>query len=166
MMSPPLAGRPFTAGLPALLDRAVHLLARYGGPLLDLWIRLTMAPVFFRSGIQKLQDWPSTVYLFEYEYQVPVLPPGLAAALAAATEVTMPVLLVLGLATRLAAVPLLAMTLVIQFLVGSVNPAFNHPQHFFWMILLCSLIVRGGGALSLDHLLTRRLSARLGSTAS
>lgn len=166
MMSPPLPGWPVVAGVPALMERAGTLLARYGGPLLDLWIRLTMAPVFFKSGLQKLQDWPSTVYLFEYDYQVPILPPDLAAILAAATELTMPVLLVLGLATRLAAVPLLGMTLVIQFVVGAANPAFNHPQHFFWMILLSSLIVRGGGALSLDHLLTRRLSARLGRTAS
>lgn len=154
-----------SAGLPALLERAGMLLARYGGPLLDLWIRLAMAPVFFKSGLQKLQDWPSTVYLFENEYRVPVLPPDFAAMLAAATELTMPVLLVFGLATRLAAVPLLGMTLVIQFVVGAANPAFDHPQHFFWMILLCSLIVRGGGTLSLDHLLTRRLSARLGRTA-
>lgn len=137
------------------IRHATDWLTRTGGPLLDLAIRLTMAPIFFRSGVQKLSDWPATLFLFETEYQVPVLPPGLAAGVATATELTMPVLLVLGLATRLAAVPLLAMAMVIQFVVGAGNPAFDHPQHILWMVLLASLIVRGGGALSLDHLIAR-----------
>ncbi|MGQ9366776.1 DoxX family protein [Azospirillum sp. ST 5-10] len=143
-------------GLAALAGQAEALLARYAAPLLDLWIRLTVAPIFLRSGVQKLSDWPATLFLFEQEYRVPLLPPEAAAGLAAATELTMPVLVLAGLATRLAAVPLLAMTLVIQFVVGAANPAFDNPQHVLWMILLCSLIVRGPGALSLDRLLARR----------
>lgn len=144
------------AGAAVLAAHAAGWLTRVGGPLLDLVIRLTMAPVFFRSGLQKLHDWPATVFLFETEYQVPVLPPGLAAVLAAATELTMPVLLVLGLGTRLAALPLFVMAVVIQFVVGAHNPAFDNPQHILWMVLLASLVVRGGGALSLDHLIARR----------
>lgn len=142
--------------LPALVGRVAGWLDRTGGPLLDLTIRLTMAPIFFRSGLQKLSDWPATLFLFENEYQVPVLPPGAAATLAAATELSMPALLVIGLGTRLAALPLLAMALVIQFAVAARNPAFDNPQHYFWMILLASLIIRGGGALSLDRLIARR----------
>lgn len=140
-----------------LLRSATDRLERHAAPLLDLAIRLTMAPIFFRSGLQKMSDWPATVFLFEHEYQVPVLPPSLAAVLATATELTMPVLLVLGLGTRIAAVPLLAMTLVIQFAVGGNNPSFYHHQHYLWMLLLAGLVVRGGGPLSLDHLIARRL---------
>lgn len=141
----------------ALMRASADRLERHAAPLVDLGVRLAMAPIFFRSGLQKMSDWPATVFLFEYEYQVPVLPPVLAAALATATELTMPVLLVLGLGTRLAALPLLVMTLVIQFAVASVNPSFYHPQHYLWMVMLAGLVVRGGGTLSLDHLVTRRL---------
>ncbi|WP_247879416.1 DoxX family membrane protein [Azospirillum sp. TSA6c] len=92
------------------------------------------------------------------------MPPDIAALLAAATELTMPVLLVLGLATRLAALPLLAMALTIQFVLGTANPAFSNPQHCFWMLLLAGLIVRGGGRLSVDrwllHLSRRRMGDR------
>ncbi|BAI74587.1 hypothetical protein AZL_a10560 (plasmid) [Azospirillum sp. B510] len=132
-------------------DRIAGWLDRHAAPLFDLAVRLTMAPIFFRSGLQKIGDWPATVFLFQEEYRVPLLPPDAAALLAAATELTMPVLLVLGLATRLAALPLLAMALVIQFVLGAENPAFSNPQHYFWMLLLAGLIVRGGGRLSLDH---------------
>ena len=135
----------------------VRSLQAVGAPLVDLAMRLIMARIFFRSALQKLSNWDSTVFLFRTEYQVPVLPPELAATLAAATELTAPVLLVLGLATRLAAVPMLGMTLVIQFSLGAVNPAYDLAEHSFWMILLASLIVRGGGPLSLDHLIAGRL---------
>lgn len=155
-MTPSLPLPPVWRAAP-LLRSAAGRLERHAAPLLDLAVRLTMAPIFFRSGLQKMSDWPATVFLFEYEYQVPVLPPAFAAVLATATELTMPVLLVLGLGTRLAALPLFVMTLVIQFAVGSVNPAFYHPQHYLWMLLLAGLVVRGGGPLSLDHLITRRL---------
>ena len=129
-----------------------------GAPLVDLAMRLVMARTFFRSGLQKLSNWDGTVFLFQTEYNVPVLPPELAASLAAATELTMQVLVVLGLATRLAALPMLGMALVIQFAVGAVNPAYDLAEHTFWIIVLACLIVRGAGPLSLDHLLFRRFS--------
>ncbi|WP_434625821.1 DoxX family protein [Azospirillum sp. B2RO_4] len=141
--------------LPEIRDHIAGWLDRNAVPLLDLAIRLTMAPIFFRSGMQKIGDWQATLFLFQEEYRVPLLPADVAALLAAATELTMPVLLVLGLATRLAAVPLLAMALVIQFVLGAENPAFSNPQHYFWMLLLTGLILRGGGRLSLDHWLLR-----------
>lgn len=136
--------------------RIAGWLERHAAPLLDLAVRLAMAPIFFRSGLQKIGDWPSTLFLFQEEYRVPVLPADIAALLATATELTMPVLLVLGLATRLAALPLLAMAMVIQFVLGAQNPAFNNPQHYFWMLLLAGLVVRGGGRLSLDHWIHRK----------
>lgn len=139
--------------------RVCASLERRGGPMVDLAIRVTLAPIFFRSALQKLSDWPATLYLFEYEYRVPLLPTQAAAGLAAAAELAMPVLLVLGLGTRLAAVPLLGVTLVIQFVVAAANPAFAHFQHYLWMLLLLHLIVRGGGALSLDRWIADRLAS-------
>lgn len=150
------------ARLADLRDHAAGWLDHYAAPPFDLAVRLTMAPIFFRSGLQKIGDWPATLFLFREEYRLPLLPPDAAALLATATELTMPVLLVLGLATRLAAVPLLAMALVIQFVLGAANPAFSNPQHYFWMLLLAGLILRGGGRLSLDHWLLRVSRRRIG----
>ena len=74
-----------------------------------------MARVFWYSGLTKISSFDSTIYLFEYEYKVPVIPPEIAAYLATITELSMPVFLILGLFSRLACLPLIAMTLVIQF---------------------------------------------------
>lgn len=134
-----------------------RLLQTWGAPLVDLWIRIAVGLVFWRSGLQKISDWPATRQLFEYEYQVPLLPPDIAAVMAATAELGAPVLLFVGLAARLAALPLLCMTLVIQFVLGAANPAFDHSNHFFWMILLAVIITRGPGRLSLDHLILTRL---------
>ena len=87
------------------------------------------------------------------ETSVPVLPPELAAFLATAVELTCPVLLVLGLATRLATLPMLAQTFVIE--------AFVYPEdwieHLTWASMLLLILTRGPGALSIDHWLARRL---------
>jgi putative oxidoreductase len=148
--------------LPAMAPRLVDLgigIARqleiYLWPLVALALRLWIARVFFNSGLTKIQDWSATVLLFEFEYQVPLLPPGVAAALGTTFELGMPVLLVLGLATRLAALPLLGMSLVIQFVLGAANPAYDNVEHFYWMLILLTLIARGAGPLSLDHLAKR-----------
>ncbi|MBY6260882.1 DoxX family protein [Azospirillum sp. 412522] len=150
-LAPPGAHSARLAHLSDIRDLVAGWLDRHAAPLFDLAVRLTMAPIFFRSGLQKIGDWQATLFLFQEEYRVPLLPPDVAALLAAAAELTMPVLLVLGLATRVAAVPLLGMALVIQFVLGAANPAFSNPQHYFWMLLLIGLIVRGGGRLSVDH---------------
>lgn len=126
---------------------------RIGGPLIDLAFRLIMARIFFQSGLNKLNDFENTVFLFQYEYAVPVLPPEIAAYLAAFFELAMPVLLVLGLFTRLAALPLLGMALVIQFVLGAGNPAYFQWEHYFWMLTLAYLVIRGAGPISLDHLI-------------
>ncbi len=134
----------------------VDALERYGAPILDVAVRLWIARVFLLSGLTKIKDWESTLFLFEYEYAVPVLPFELTAFLATAFELGAPVLLVFGLMTRLAALPLLAMTLVIQFALGAANPAYDNMQHFYWMFLLAALILRGAGPLSVDRLLAGR----------
>jgi putative oxidoreductase len=91
--------------------------------------------------------------LFANEYRVPLLPPELAAYLATAVELTAPILLLLGFATRLAAAAMLGMTLVIQLFVYPEN----YPDHLLWAGPLLYLILRGPGAFSLDQLIRRRL---------
>ena len=107
----------------ALMDTAIGRLNAWGAPLLQLALRLWIARVFFNSGLTKIQDWDTTVLLFQEEYKVPLLPPDLAALLGTAFELGMPILLVAGLMTRVAALPLLGMSLVIQFVLGAANPA-------------------------------------------
>ena len=116
-------------------------------------LRLGVALAFWRSGNVKLASWDTTVLLFANEYRVPLLPPEFAANLATAVELTTPILLLLGLATRLGAAAMLGMTLVIQLFVYPEN----YPDHLLWAGPLLYLILRGPGALSIDHLIRRRL---------
>lgn len=119
--------------------------------LLLLIQRLGIAAVFFQSGRTKVEGLFSipqtTIDLFELEYALPLLPPKLAAYVAAGAEHLFPVLLVLGLLTRLSAAALLGMTLVIQIFVYP----DAWPTHLSWAGLLMPLIVLGGGRFALDR---------------
>lgn len=141
-----------------LYDRITALLQRYGAPVFDLTVRLWIAGVFFMSGRVKIADWESTIYLFEDEYKVPVLPPELAAYIGASFELTMPVLLAVGFASRLAALPLIGIACVIQFVLGASNPDYDHVEHFYWLFLLAMIVVRGPGVLSVDYFIRQRFS--------
>lgn len=114
-------------------------------PVLDLVIRAWLAQIFFMSGLLKTVNWQATVFLYTHEHPMPGLAPATAAALGTAIELICPVLLLFGLATRLAAVPLLLTTLFLQFTYVALD------IHLYWMALLGLLIVRGPGRLSLDH---------------
>ncbi len=138
-----------TASL-SLLARLLAALPKVeslGGSALQLLFRLWMAKIFWDSGMQKIGGWGTTVALFKDLYQVPVLPPEVAAYLAVSVELAAPVLLLFGIATRFAAIPMLGMALTIQFLVTD----FYRVEHYYWMMLLISLIVRGPGLVSVDH---------------
>ena len=115
--------------------------------------RFGIAAVFFQSGRTKVEGIftipDTTVELFRSEYALPLLPPEVAAYMAAGAEHLFPVLLVLGLMTRLSAAALLGMTLVIQLFVYP----DAWPTHLSWAGLLLPLIALGGGRLSLDRLL-------------
>ena len=140
----------------ALASRYLQTVTRFesvAGGLADLIIRLAVFRIFFWSGLVKIHDWPGTLQLFEYEYMVPVLPIGLAAILATAFELGASSFILIGLGTRFAAIPLLAMTCIIQFGLGGRDPAYNQLEHYLWMALLLSLILRGGGRYSLDALI-------------
>ncbi len=133
------------------LDRLIGWLDAVPYSLLALPLRLAVATVFWSSGMVKLADWNATLALFSDEYQLPLLPPGVAAVIAASIELSMPPLLVLGLATRAAALVLLGMTTVIEVLVYPEA----WPTHIQWAAMLLVLLCRGGGSLSLDHLAVR-----------
>jgi len=121
--------------------------------LLLLVQRLGIAAVFFQSGRTKVEGIftipDTTIELFRSEYALPLLPPELAAYMAAGAEHLFPVLLVLGLFTRLSAAALLGMTLVIQTFVYP----DAWPTHLSWAGLMLPIIALGGGRFSLDRLL-------------
>lgn len=126
-------------------EKKNHFLNKYISPILLLSLRIMIAMVFFRSGLTKISNFDSTLLLFEYEYAVPVISPVFAAYSATFFELTCPILLVLGFTTRIATLPLIAMTLIIQFTV------FENPEHFYWLAILTTILVYGGGYLSLDN---------------
>ncbi|MEC9290836.1 MAG: DoxX family protein [Pseudomonadota bacterium] len=113
--------------------------------------RIWIAKVFFYSGLTKIKTWDSTLTLFEYEYAVPVLPTEVAAYMATAGELILPVLLVFGLFTPIAALGLFIMTLVIEFLVYP-----GTTEHYYWMLLLGILMTHGSGKLGLDHFIKKK----------
>jgi putative oxidoreductase len=117
-----------------------------------LIIRLWMAKIFWASGILKINDWSNTIYLFTNEHPVPFLPPLLAAISATTFELLCPVLLTVGFATRLATLPMLAMTAVINFTYD------NSPEHYYWAILLGTILFYGPGKLSLDYFISKKFS--------
>jgi putative oxidoreductase len=145
-------------GLRPLIDRAISIVEAVPGSALQLLTRLGVAAVFFKSGLVKIQSWPQTLALFAEEYRVPLIPAELAAPMATFFELACPVALVLGLASRLATLPLIGMTLVIQLFVFPSSWA----EHLTWAALLLSILVRGPGILSLDHLVRRHFDERDG----
>ena len=137
----------------ALAGRLTRLLPH---DVLALVNRVAIAAIFFLSGRTKVEGWltlkDSTYQLFREEYRLPLVPVEVAAHAAAWAEHLFPLLLVLGLFTRLSALALLGMTLVIQVFVYP----DAWPTHLSWAGLLLYLVSRGGGALSLDRLLKIR----------
>lgn len=137
---------------------------KIGSPLLDLAIRLFMANIFFKSGWLKFKnflndDWGSTVYLFQDIHPIPGIPADIAAVAGTAGELVLPVLLALGLFGRFGAAGLLVMTLTIQYLVPA-SYDIASPEHYYWMLLLSVILVKGPGVLSADHLIRKFLHKR------
>jgi putative oxidoreductase len=118
-------------------------------PLAQLAARLYVAQAFFLSGLTKIRDWDTTLALFQDEYHVPLLPPGLAAVMGTSGELGLPVLLVLGLAGRFAAAGLSFVNVVAVLSLAEIAPAALQ-QHEFWGSLLIGLLLWGPGRWSLD----------------
>ena len=119
--------------------------------VLAIPLRLGVAWIFWSSAQVKLINWQRTIELFAEEYRVPLLPPEIAAAMALSIEIACPILLVLGLFTRLAVLVLLGMTAVIQIFVYPEA----WPTHLQWAAMILVLLCRGAGALSIDRVLWR-----------
>lgn len=154
------------------IQAANSLFARIPHSLIALVARFSIAAVFWKSGQTKIEGvaidivegrfslgWPrladSAVALFRDEYRVPLLPPELAAPIAATAEHLLPLLLLVGLATRFSALGLLAMTAVIQVFVYP----DAYPTHGVWAAVLLYLVAVGPGAVSIDRWLARRYGA-------
>jgi len=131
-------------------------LGRFPLSILQLGMRVGVGLVFFNAGLLKYRSFEFAIKLFEDEYKVPVLAPAVAARIAMVNELTTSTLLFLGLATRLATLPLLGMISVIQLFVYP----NAWPDHVLWGSVLIFLLTRGPGALSLDYLIERYLPKR------
>ncbi len=158
-----------TASIARLLRRAIGLFERIPHSPVALLARFSIAAVFWNSGQTKIEGlainfvtgefklgWPrlseSALALFQDEYKLPFIAPALAAPMAALAEHVLPLLILLGLATRFSALALLGMTAVIQLLV---YPG-AYATHGTWAALLLYLMARGPGVPSIDHWLAGR----------
>ena len=133
--------------------------SRWLTPIADLALRLYIARIFFVSGLSKIQHWPEVLASFHGTYHVPFLPPDLAAILATAGELILPVCIALGLGARIPAMALFAWNALAMY----ANPeiwgnfmACAAKDHFYWEILIAVLWFHGPGKISLDYLLVRR----------
>ena len=160
-------------GAAGIVTQFIARLERIPNSLVALLARFSIAAVFWNSGQTKVEGlainfvtgefklaWPrlseSALALFQDEYRLPLIPPDLAAPMAALAEHAFPLLLLFGLATRLSALALLGMTAVIQLLV---YPG-AYATHGTWAAVLLYLMVQGPGRLSVDHWLASRFGPR------
>lgn len=147
---------PSLHSIAALVGRVQTKISELLNPLALLTLRLPVAVVFWRSGRTRVEGWnifditDSQAFLFEYEFGMPF--PILTSHLTAIAEHVLPALLVLGLFTRLGALGMLTMTMVIQLFVYS-DAWLN--AHMFWAAILFAVAVLGPGKISLDHLIGR-----------
>ena len=139
----------------ALTGHIEHWLA----PLFDFTLRLYIGEIFFRAGWLKITNWSGTLDLFDYVYQVPVLPPHLAAIIGAAGELALPVLLILGLAGRFAAAGLFVVNLMAAISFPDISD-LGLQDHLLWGSLLLVLAFHGPGRFSLDAWLAGKLARR------
>jgi len=149
---PTLAASSPRRRIPASIGRIIRWLDRVPYSVLAVLLRFAVATVFWSSAMTKLANWDTAIALFVDEYKLPLLAPEIAAYITVTIELTTPVLLVLGLATRLVALVLLGMTTVIEVFVYPLA----WPTHIQWAAMLLVLLCRGPGELSLDELIRRR----------
>ena len=128
-------------------------------PLLALALRLYVGWQFFKAGWLKITTWEQTLWLFENEYRTPLLPPMAAAVLGTLGELAFPVLLFVGLFSRLGAIGLFVVNGMAVVSYGHVllTEGFEAAigQHVLWGVMLLTIAVYGPGKLSLDYLLLR-----------
>ncbi len=159
-INPSLESR--SPGIAHRVSELSRLLGRFPPSLTQLALRFALAVPFFLSGLTKWDGWfqlsNGALYLFTQEFQLhlfgnlyayPV--PKIMAALSGAGEIVLPILMVLGFATRFAALGILCMTLIIQLTVPDGWASFHLP----WAAMALAVMTYGPGMLSVDHLLKR-----------
>lgn len=133
-------------------------------PVFLLVLRVYVSWQFLKSGVLKLQDWETTRVLFQEEYHVPVLSPGIAALLGTAGEIVFPVLLIVGLLSRYAAAGLTAVNVlaVVSYAHVLLSDGFDAAlgQHHLWGLMLLVVLVFGAGRLSVDAVVAAQAAAR------
>jgi len=132
----------------------------YLQPIALLAARFYVAWVFFAAGLTKLRDWDSTLFLFEEEYIVPFIPFELAAYLGTAGEILLPIILVLGIASRFGALGLTVVNVVAVISLTEIAPAALY-AHVIWGLLLLQTVFFGAGKISLDYLLKTKLAKQV-----
>ncbi|MCG9658695.1 DoxX family protein [Vibrio mediterranei] len=138
-------------------DNLIDALQRGFVPLLLVFCRLWVSWVFFNSGLTKIASWDSTLYLFEYEYQVPLIPWELAAYMGTAAELVLPVFLVLGLFTR----PMAAILFVFNIIAVVSYPLLwekGFYDHQLWGLMILIVVVWGPGPISADKLIRSKFN--------
>lgn len=141
--------------------RFVDLCVGFGGlvdklqPIFALAVRLYVARVFFVSGLIKLQNWNSTLGLFENEFHVPLLPPHWAALLGTGAELALPVLLALGIVTRFSAIAMFVFNIIAVISYPDLSDA-GLKDHMLWGTLLLVTLFYGPGKIAVDYWLQRR----------
>ena len=136
----------------ALLTQALNDLQ----PLVALAARVYVAQVFFLAGLTKLRDWDTTLLLFTEEYKVPLLSPAVAAVMGTAGEIVLPILLLLGLGGRFAALGLSLVNAMAVLALAEIAPA-AFQQHILWGALLAGIAIYGPGPWSLERWVWPRL---------
>lgn len=138
-------------------DNIINTIQSAFVPLLLLICRLWVAWVFFNSGLTKIVTWDSTLYLFEYEYQVPILPWQLAAYMGTAAELILPVFVAFGLLTR----PMAAILFVFNIIAVVSYPVLWEQgffDHQLWGLMILIVVVWGPGPFSIDKLLRTKFA--------
>lgn len=157
---------PNSTGKPAasMLNPLLGLWRTFSGwidqmaPLAALAARVYIEQVFFLAGLTKLRDWETTLLLFTEEYRVPFVSPGVAALTGTAGELVLPVLLLLGVAGRFAALGLSVVNAVAVISLSEIAPAALQ-LHITWGVLLAALVFHGMDRWSVDHGWSRRHTA-------
>ena len=138
--------------------RAHDFCEKYLFDVSQLFMRIMIFRVCFYSGLAKIRDWETTLFLFEVEYAIPFIPFEIAAYLATFSELLFPALILIGVTTRLSTIPLLILVIVIEFVLGTINPTYSNISHFMYIALLFAIFVKGAGKFSLDYIIASNVN--------
>lgn len=135
----------------------ISFLERLLGPVILLYARYTIGVIFLNSGWMKFEnflegEWLNTVFLFQEVHPVPYISPELAAVLGTGTEIIFPILLIGGMFTRVAAIAIIAIILVMNLTPLIANDPESLETHSYWILALSFFVAKGAGSLSIDDM--------------